>query len=389
MKAMPTPIRLAAIGAGMRFSILHDVLASLPQHFTLTVVADSDPSLLAAATASSPHLQTFTDYTEAVTSPDVDAVLVLTPDWTHATIAMAALGAGKHVFIEKPIATTVADADRLITYASQCGRTLYVGHNMRFMPIVETIKTAIDDGLIGHPQAFMIRHFIGRGGDYFFKDWHCESSRTGGLLIHKASHDLDAMAYILGTTYTSVQAIGANRVYQYGHLRQPSASTPEVKNDIRNWPPHSQTNLNPAMDVEDVSFINLVCANGIIGSYSQCHFTPDYWRNYCIIGDEGRLENFGDTSNGGSVRIWNKRRPGYDAQADIEIPIGMDHGTTSGHDGSDERILDDFYQTIHGGTPRTSSSDARQVVAVGEAARLDILGNRNLSALADRQTRMS
>ncbi len=373
----------------MRFSILRDVLTTLSQQFKLTVVADSNPALLAAAAAPSPHLQTFTDYNDAVTSPDVDAVLVLTPDWTHAAVAMSALTAGKHVYIEKPIATTVADADRLIAYASQRGRTLYVGHNMRFMPIVETIKTAIDDGLIGRPQAFMIRHFIGRGGDYFFKDWHCESGKTGGLLIHKASHDLDAMAYILGTTYTSVQAIGANRVYQYGHLRQPSASTPEVKNDIRNWPPRNQMDLNPAMDVEDVSFINLLCANGIIGSYSQCHFTPDYWRNYCVIGDEGRLENFGDTSDGGSVRIWNKRRSGYDAQADIEIPIGMDRGTTSGHDGSDERILDDFYQTIHGGTPRTSSSDARQVVAVGEAARLDILGNRNLSALADRQTRMS
>lgn len=362
----------------MRFNILRDVLASLPQQFTLTVVSDSNPSRLAAATASSPRLQTFTDYKEAVTSPDADAVLVLTPDWTHAAVAMAALTAGKHVYIEKPMTTTAADADRLIAYASQHDRTLYVGHNMRFMPVVETIKTAIDNGLIGSPQAFMIRHFVGRGGDYFFKDWHCESSKTGGLLIHKASHDLDAMAYILGTSYTSVQAVGANRVYQHGRLREPYASAPEVKNDIRNWPPRSQANLNPAMDVEDVSFVNLVCSNGVVGSYSQCHFTPDYWRNYCIIGDEGRLENFGDTSDGGTVRIWNKRRSGYDAQADIEIPIGVDRGTTSRHDGSDERILDDFFQAIHGGTPRTSSADARQVVAVGEAARFDILKDRIL-----------
>ena len=55
--------------------------------------------------------------------------------------------------------------------------------------------------------------------------------------------------------------------------------------------------------------VNLRLGNGVLASYQQCHFTPDYWRNYTVIGTEGRIENFGDVS-GSEVRLWNRRHNG-------------------------------------------------------------------------------
>jgi hypothetical protein len=52
--------------------------------------------------------------------------------------------------------------------------------------------------------------------------------------------------------------------------------------------------VNPVIDVEDVSAVNMRLGNGVIAAYQQCHFTPDCWRNHTVIGDAGRLENFGD-----------------------------------------------------------------------------------------------
>ena len=92
------------------------------------------------------------------------------------------------------------------------------------------------------------------------------------------------------------------------------------------------------MDVEDLSQVNLALDNGVYLSYQQCHFTPDYWRNYTVIGTHGRLENFGDAP-GGVVKVWNARRSGYRADADLEMPIPPAEG---GHGGADPRLVDEF-----------------------------------------------
>ena len=65
--------------------------------------------------------------------------------------------------------------------------------------------------------------------------------------------------------------------------------------------------------------MNMRLDNGVLAAYQQCHFTPDYWRNYTVIGTEGRLENFGD-GPGDTVRVWNTGRSGYRADADIVVP---------------------------------------------------------------------
>ena len=165
-------------------------------------------------------------------------------------------------------------------------------------------------------QTIWCRHFVGDGGDYYFKDWHADRSKTTGLLLQKGAHDLDIIHWLAGAPSRRVTAMGALKRLRRHHDR--SDRDGEVVGDWfdreNNWPPRSQRGLHPIIDVEDVSMMLMELENGVLASYQQCHFTPDYWRNYTVIGTDGRLENFGDEV-GATVKVWS-RRSGYRADAD-------------------------------------------------------------------------
>lgn len=387
-----TRLRTAVIGAGQRFT---EVAAAAAAAGRLDIVAVVDPSPAARERAAAllPGVRLHHDLASLLNAgpraAGMEAALVLTPDWTHAEVGTALLQAGLHVLVDKPLATTIEGADLLLAAAASSGGLLYPGHNMRFMPLVQVMRRVVQDGLIGAPRSFWVRHFVGRGGDYFFRDWHAESARSGGLLVHKACHDLDAMSHVLGTSIQAVQAIGMNAVYHSCAPLPEGAPVPEVVNDVTHWPPSALTNVNPATDVEDLSLVNLVCSNGVLGAYQQCCFTPDYWRSYTVIGDAGRMENVGDSAGAGEVLVWNRRRHGFDAQPDLRIPLveGPGAGTRApvcegrpgAHDAADAAMLADFAAAVlDGAAPRTSARTARDVVAAGVLARRSIHGGGGL-----------
>ena len=131
---------------------------------------------------------------------------------------------------------------------------------------------------------------------------------------------------------------------------------------MENWPPRSQQALNPVIDVEDLSMMLMELDNGVFASYQQCHYTPDAWRNYTFIGDEGRLENFGDEPGAAVLRVWNKRH-GYKPEGDLEIAIPPTEGS---HGGADPRIVAEFIRYLRfGGKIATSPIAARNSVAAG------------------------
>lgn len=133
------------------------------------------------------------------------------------------------------------------------------------------------------------------------------------------------------------------------------------------WPPHTQRALNPVIDIEDVSLLNMRLDNGVLASYQQCHFTPDYWRNYTVIGDAGRLENFGD-GPGSQVKVWNARRSVYREDAD-EIHAVPEAQDEAGHGGADPLLMDEFVRFVReGGRTDTSPVAARMAVAAGVRA---------------------
>ncbi|GAA3701086.1 hypothetical protein GCM10022224_078740 [Nonomuraea antimicrobica] len=112
----------------------------------------------------------------------------------------------------------------------------------------------------------------------------------------------------------------------------------------RNWPPLTQSGLNPVVDVEDLSMMLMHLDNGVQASYQQ--------RNYTVIGTEGRMENFGDHRGESVIRVWSRGRRDYDADGDLVLPVRERAG---GHGGADRALMSEFLRfTWHGGATETS-----------------------------------
>lgn len=353
-------MRFASIGVGAR-----SYLPSLVTEYggRVTVAADVSARGRERAREQFPGARVFASH-ESIDADDVDAAFVLTPDHTHADIAIDLLERGIAVYLEKPMATSVEDCDRILEAAFRSRTPLYVGHNMRHMPVVRLMREIIKRGEIGEVQAVWCRHFVGHGGDFYFHDWHAERSKGVSLLLQKGVHDLDVIHWLSGAAARDVSAMGDLMLYGRIPHRRDNSDRLIGLADPSHWPPLSQVDLNPVVDVEDVSMVNLRLHNGVLGSYMQCHFTPDYWRNYTVIGTEGRLENFGDTA-GGVVRVWN-RRSDYSPDGDTTYPVSDGEGS---HGGADLAIIGEFVRFLaEGQTTDTSPVEARDAVAAAVAA---------------------
>lgn len=357
-------IAVAVIGAGARSDIAHHVAEARPGACIVAVVDTSEHGR-ARAQSMFPEATVHPTLSDLIAAGGIDAAIVTTPDHTHADIACSLLEAGIAVYLEKPLAISLEGADRVLTTAAETGTPLYVGHNFRHSAVVRVMHGIIERGEIGEVKAVWVRHFVGNGGDYYFKDWHADRSHTGTLLLQKASHDIDIVHY-LASGYTR-RVVGMGDLMVYGAITDRRERPGETMTDwfsYDNWPPTKQSGLNPVVDVEDVSMMLMTLDNGVQASYQQCHFTPDYWRNYTVIGTEGRLENFGDTG-GGAVKVWNRRHE-WQESGDAEYPID---GVDSGHEDADRLTMTEFLNHISDGTPTiVSPIAAREAVAAGSLA---------------------
>jgi myo-inositol 2-dehydrogenase / D-chiro-inositol 1-dehydrogenase len=145
---MTTPLSVGLVGAGWIGSFHAATLAERLPGVRLAAVADPVPG--AAARLNAP--KAYGDPLELVADPSIDAVAICSPATTHAELVVAAAQAGKHVFCEKPMALTLADADRAIDAALASGVALQVGFNRRFDADFADMRARIADGAIGTPQ---------------------------------------------------------------------------------------------------------------------------------------------------------------------------------------------------------------------------------------------
>lgn len=357
-------MRLGVIGYGLRGNLAE--IAHRPTEGR-EVVALADPSEEAQARLRekvNPDAYCFADYRELIDQA-VDAVFVLSPDWLHEEQAVTLLEAGVAVYLEKPMAITIEGCDRILTASKRSGAKLYVGHNMRWFGVVRKMKEWIDQGLIGEVKTAWCRHFVSYGGEAYFRDWHADRKLSAGLLLQKGSHDIDILHWLCGGFSQRVTAMGSLMVY--GDIRDRQGPEDKVKVEFAGtWPPSSLTKAWPVIDVEDVSMMLMELDNGVLASYQQCHFTPDAWRNYTVIGTHGRLENFGDAPGKAIVRLWDHSRYTFDPKGDLEYRVPEAKG---GHGGSDELIVDEFVRYVRdGGETATTPIAARMAVAAGVCA---------------------
>jgi predicted dehydrogenase len=302
-----------------------------------------------------------TDYQDLL-QQDVEAVFICSPDFLHEEHALAAIAAGKHIYLEKPMAITVEGCDRIMEAAQAKGTKLFIGHNMRYMNIIRKMKQLIDEGAIGEVKSVWCRHFISYGGDAYFRDWHADREKSTGLLLQKGAHDIDVMHWLTGAYSTKVSAFGNLGVYGDLPRAEKEGRCPGFKKE--NWPPKDLKDFNPVMNVEDQTVMIMEMENGVIGSYLQCHFSPDSCRNYTIIGTEGRIENIGNDQDS-PIFVFNKRTDSYKTMPDVlHYADEVDAG---GHGGADPLIVAEFLEHItRDGVETVSTPQAsRMAVAAG------------------------
>jgi len=358
-------LRMGIIGTGLRSGIAkywHD-----PDGESIIVgVADiSEENLRVFKEKVTQDVFTTNDYQELLKRDDIDAVAVLSPDYLHEEHALAALEAGKHVYCEKPLAITVEGCDRMIETAKKVGKHLMVGFNMRYMNMYQTMKGIVDSGVLGELKAVWVRHFVGFGGYFYYHDWHGTSKNTTSLLLQKGSHDIDVIHWITGKYTKKVSAFGSLDYFGGDKPNNLYCPTCDLKDTCPEYSPHTLTQcaFREEIDVEDNNMVLMELEGGIKASYLQCHFTPDYQRNYTFIGTKGRMEN---NELEGKVYVKTRKSNSWHDQSDIVYDIKPTKGS---HSGADPKICQDFVNLVlRDKQPLTNPFAGRMSVAVGCAA---------------------
>ena len=356
-------MKFGVIGWGLRNS-LAKIVHRMEGH-SLAALADLDPERQQEFLQfAGPEARVTTYYRELLTM-GLDGIFVLSPDYLHEEQAITCLQAGVPVYLEKPMAITIEGCDRILEAADRTGTKLYLGHNMRHFAVILKMKEWIDAGKIGEVQAAWCRHFVSYGGEAYYRDWHADRRLSTGLLLQKGAHDIDVLHWLCGGYTRRVTAMGDLKVY--GALTDRQADGEKVRVEFKGtWPPKSLTKLNQVVDVEDINMMLMELDNGVHASYQHCMFSPDGWRNYTIIGTEGRIENFGDSPGKAVVKLWNTAARGYAEQADEEWHAPA---ATGGHGGADEGAIAEFLSYLAEGiVPSTSPVAARMAVAAAVAA---------------------
>ncbi len=200
------PLGVLVIGTG---AIARQHLAALAGRSDAVVagVVDVDAARAADTGRESGGVAWTTDLAQALAWPSVDACIVCTPNDTHADIGTAVARSGKHLLIEKPLATTVEGARRLVADFASSGTVLFPAHTHRHYDYARSVKEILTQGQIGAPRLVRLALL----GGWIWPDWHgwmLDQRRSGGHSLHNGVHLLDLVQWWVGCPAVSVYARG-------------------------------------------------------------------------------------------------------------------------------------------------------------------------------------
>lgn len=222
------PVKIGLIGCGKVALGRHlPALASLPEAHVMAL-ADIDEARLAQVAKAYTIDRPFVDYEEMLKDPSVEAVGICVPLPLHFATAMAALDAGKHVLLEKPVAMSLAEADRLIERAGTADRKIMVGFNNRWHRHVRKARDLIRQGALGPVCMITSVHSTGHHGR-FLPEWRRTRATGGGNLIENGSHFFDLWRFLLGIEIETITAVSSTTA---GNDDEPSAVTAQTNDGV-------------------------------------------------------------------------------------------------------------------------------------------------------------
>lgn len=302
--------QLGVIGAGDRaVGYLKGIFGKLRDEGTAEVlgVADINPVRAREGQKDLGAKHAFEDYRKLLDLKELDAVFIMTPDFTHAPIVQDAQAAGKHIYCEKPMATTLEACNDIVMAAEKAGVIFFAGHNVRYGNTGRTMHRLIMEGKIGNLRMVWARRFV-EGAKYWHR-WHRDKTKSGGLLVHKGCHYMDQMNWHSNSRPRYVAAFGGLNVHT------PRDNMPKRCSECQEKCPHymdigkdrhERYFLNaekhdgyirdlcvyaPGATVFDNAVVAIEYANEVRGTYMECHFAPisDMETEVGAVGDEGLL----------------------------------------------------------------------------------------------------
>jgi predicted dehydrogenase len=207
---MAQPIRVAVVGcgwAGARHADAYERCGA-----TVEWVVDQDLGRAEALATSRQRARVATDYQEVLSDPDVGAISICLPHSLHAQVAVDAATKGKHVLCEKPLATSLEEADRMIEAAERRRVCLMVTENERFDPLLRKVHEVLKGGAIGAPALLQVTREAYLTED-FLRDrrWFLDSQvAAGGVMMSGGIHDFEKMRMLVGEIH-SVSALRAHQ----------------------------------------------------------------------------------------------------------------------------------------------------------------------------------
>ncbi len=186
-------MRIGILGAGFMGSTHAEAFATVPDVKIVGISSRSEEK--AQALAEKCDAQPFADALALATDPNVDVISNTLPTYLHKDLTLAALDAGKHVLLEKPMGLSVAECDELIAAAARTDKVLMIGQTLRFWPEYMAIVDFVKSGTLGKPLAATATR---RLGPPRWADWFSDPELSGGEVLDLHIHDLDALNWLFG-----------------------------------------------------------------------------------------------------------------------------------------------------------------------------------------------
>jgi predicted dehydrogenase len=327
------PVRVAVVGYGYWGPNLARNIIERPE-LELAALCEQDATRGAAFAQRSPGVPVFDDIRQVLGDPAIDAVVIATPPRTHHALASAALHAGKHVLVEKPLAKSAAEAANLVDTAAATGLVLMPGHTFLYSPPVNKIRDLIQEELLG--EIYFVTSSRMNLGKY----------QPDGVICDLAPHDISILLYLLDQPVVQVSA-SARSVFQE--------------------------------HIPEVAFLTVTFASGVTANIQISWLAPRKVREMVIVGSQ-RMIQYDDIAADESVRV-------FDRGMDFKEPSNFGEHQLSYRSGDIviPRVdaveplsleLADFASAIRtGSTPRSHARLGHEIVAVIEAAETSLRRN--------------